>query len=298
MIVIPKPNLEEHIKHQKLDLPISYYLTNFGKDIKDLYLHWHKEFEITLVSGGEGVFYTDLTPIEVKKGDILIIPPFALHSGKPINGFCQCKTLVFSLDLLKTNTADTISLKYLTPIMERYYQFPLIITKENKGYKEILNSFLSILKNFNEPQFSYELLIKAEFFRIFSLFFKYDIAIKDNNYRDSLEKSDKIKSVMEYVKKNYQSKITITEVANFSSYSEHHFCRYFKAQTGMTFIEYLNSIRLNEAAILLSETEKAITDIAYETGFDNLSYFIKIFKKKYIVTPLKYRNYIVNYKTN
>ena len=288
----PIAQLEEHINHKQIDFPINIYHTNFGKAIKDLYLHWHREFEITYVVSGEGIFYTDLKPIQVKKGDIMIIPPFSLHSGKPLNDFCECKTLVFNLDFLKTTTADSISIKYLNPILDRTCTFPLLIKKEEQFHKELLKSFVSITKTFEKQEWAYELEIKSELFRILALMFNKKLIVQNILENDIEKKSEKIKSIIAYVKKHYRSNITITEVANYLDYSEHHFCRFFKSQTGLTFIEYLNSVRLNAAATLLNNTDKSISDISFEVGFENLSYFIRIFKKKFIVTPLKYRQYL------
>lgn len=290
----PLAQLEEHINHKRIDFPINIYYTHFGKIIKDLYLHWHKEFEITYVISGEGIFYTDLRPIYVKKGDIMIIPPLSLHSGKPLKDFCECKTLVFSLDFLKTNAADSISMKYLNPISERAYNFPLLISKESPAYKNILESFRNITKTYEKQEFAFELLIKSELIKILYTLFNSDMVELNMNEKDFEKKSEKIKSIIAYVKKHYKSNITITEVANYLDYSENYFCRFFKNQTGLTFVEYLNSVRLNAAANLLHNSDKPITDIALESGFDNLSYFIRIFKKKFIVTPLKYRQYIRN----
>lgn len=290
----PLEHLEEHIKHKRIDFPINIYYTHFGKIIKDLYLHWHKEFEISYVMSGEGIFYTDLRPIYVKKGDIMIIPPLSLHSGKPLKDYCECKTLVFSLDFLKTNAADSISMKYLNPISERAYNFPLLINKDNSAYKSVLDSFKNITKTYEKKDFAFELLIKSELMKILYTMFSNELVELNITENDLEKKSEKIKSIIDYVKRHYKSNITITEVANYLDYSENYFCRFFKNQTGLTFVEYLNSVRLNTAANLLHNSDKAITDIALECGFDNLSYFIRIFKKKFIVTPLKYRQYIRN----
>lgn len=290
----PLAQLEEHINHKRIDFPINIYYTHFGKIIKDLYLHWHKEFEITYVISGEGIFYTDLRPIYVKKGDIMIIPPLSLHSGKPLKDFCECKTLVFSLDFLKRSSADSISMKYINPVNEGQYKFPLLIDKKNDIYKSILESFKTITATYEKQDFAFELLIKSELIKMIYNMFNSKLVELNISENDLEKKSEKIKSIITYVKKHYKSNITITEVANYLDYSENYFCRFFKNQTGLTFVEYLNSVRLNSAANLLHNSDKAITDIALECGFDNLSYFIRIFKKKFIVTPLKYRQYIRN----
>lgn len=290
-------SLEEHKTHGGIDFPLNVYYTILGKTEKDLYLHWHKEMEFIYIKSGSGLFYIDLSPISVKEGDILIVPPFSLHSGKPHNNFCECKTLVFNLSLLKTSSADTISVKYINPIIEKKYTFPLVISKENQEYKNIADAFLVIVEYYEKQIFGYEMEIKAKLFQLFSIFFqKHIIKINENdNYIE--QKSEKIKSILEYVAKYYKSNITVTEVANYLDYSENHFCRFFKSQTGSTFVDYLNSFRLNAAQNLLLTTNKSVTQIALESGYNNLSYFIRIFKKMYSCTPYQFRKFNINSNT-
>lgn len=63
----------------------------------------------------------------------------------------------------------------------------------------------------------------------------------------------------------------------------------FHQETGMSFIQYLNDFRLESCAAQLKRTSKSVTEIAFENGFDNISYFIRQFKKKYSCTPLSFR---------
>ena len=107
--------LKEDRLHGELNFPLEVYYTILGKIDKELFLHWHKEIELIYIKSGEGVFNINLESISVTKGDILIIPPIALHSGKA-NGFCECSTIVLNLNLLKSDILDKVFIKYLRPI--------------------------------------------------------------------------------------------------------------------------------------------------------------------------------------
>ena len=65
--------------------------------------------------------------------------------------------------------------------------------------------------------------------------------------------------------------------------------RFFKKHIGLTCIQYINNLRLEKSSILLTSTNNAIMDISLEVGFDNLSYFNKLFKRKYNLTPKEFR---------
>ena len=100
---------------------------------------------------------------------------------------------------------------------------------------------------------------------------------------------DKLKLVLEYIHENYQKTITIEEIAEVCHYSTSHFIKFFKESMGSGFIQYLNDYRLNMAAQLLQTSNDTILEISQKTGFENLSYFNRLFKKKYNRTPTTYR---------
>ena len=85
------------------------------------------------------------------------------------------------------------------------------------------------------------------------------------------------------------NKITIADISGEIGLSESHFMKYFKKTMGTSFIDYLNDYRLTKASRLLVTSENSVLEIAIETGFENLSYFIRLFKKKYSMTPNQYR---------
>ena len=88
---------------------------------------------------------------------------------------------------------------------------------------------------------------------------------------------------------NFHERISIADAARICGFSESHFMKYFKAHMAVSFTEYLNDYRLTIAARLLLSSSDSIGNIAVDTGFDNLSYFNRIFKKKYHCTPSEFR---------
>jgi len=89
--------------------------------------------------------------------------------------------------------------------------------------------------------------------------------------------------------KNFDKSIMLSEVARLSSMSEVSFSRFFKQRTGITFIDSLTEIRLGHASRMLIDTTNSIAEIAYNCGFNNISNFNRIFKKKKNCTPRTFR---------
>ena len=98
-----------------------------------------------------------------------------------------------------------------------------------------------------------------------------------------------MKQIIKYIEHNYMEKITIETMAEELGLSQSHFMKFFKNTMGTTFIDYLNEYRLTMASRLLISSESSILNIAAEVGFDNLSYFNRLFKKRFAVTPREYR---------
>ena len=101
--------------------------------------------------------------------------------------------------------------------------------------------------------------------------------------------------VMDYLSRHYSEVIRLSEVAEMVNMSESSFCRFFKQHTSKSFIDFLTDIRLGAASRALIDSSLSIAEIGYDCGFNNLSNFTRIFKKKKGVTPSEFRD---NYRKN
>jgi transcriptional regulator GlxA family with amidase domain len=100
--------------------------------------------------------------------------------------------------------------------------------------------------------------------------------------------NESIKAVLLFIEDNFSEKLTIEDLAKTAKLSKYHFIRVFKAYTDTTPIEYLKEVRISKAKELLKQNKTDITNTALMVGFDNISYFIKVFKEICGVTPLKF----------
>ena len=102
--------------------------------------------------------------------------------------------------------------------------------------------------------------------------------------------SAKIDIIFKYINKNFQSHITLDEIADKVSMTVPAFCRYFKKATGKTFTKLVNEYRVVHATKLLQENQSSITDICFECGFNNFSHFNRLFKEFTGKSASKYRS--------
>jgi YesN/AraC family two-component response regulator len=101
--------------------------------------------------------------------------------------------------------------------------------------------------------------------------------------------SEIIKKAIRYISKNYANSLTLELVANQVHLNPTYFSTLFKQSTGSSFKEYLNMVRVEESKRLLSNTDYSLIDIAIATGFEDQSYFTKVFKRYTGLTPKQFR---------
>ena len=106
-----------------------------------------------------------------------------------------------------------------------------------------------------------------------------------------------IKSSLEFIRKHYQEKIYIRDLAGNASMNEQYFCRFFKKILGKSPITYINEYRIKQAIILLQTTDSPVMDICLDCGFNNLGNFLREFKKDTGFTPLQYRKHFSSEKS-
>jgi AraC-like DNA-binding protein len=102
--------------------------------------------------------------------------------------------------------------------------------------------------------------------------------------------NDRVDQIFKYITQNFKDHISLEDIANEVNMTPPSFCRYLKKITGKTFTVLVNEYRIVHASKLLAEKPTSITDICYESGFNNFSHFNKIFKKKTGYSPSHYRN--------
>ncbi|MBU5668395.1 AraC family transcriptional regulator [Peptoniphilus sp. MSJ-1] len=110
-----------------------------------------------------------------------------------------------------------------------------------------------------------------------------------SNLSTKSEKKIALENTISYINKYYGKEITLDEISLVAGYSKSHFSRMFKKYMGINFSKYLIDVRLENAAKLIKNSDEGIVDISNEVGFNDYSYFSKIFKEHYKMSPKNYR---------
>ena len=287
-LYVPSPEQKESARHGETLFPMQKYITKLDLAYPVVTTHWHEEAELTLITEGEGLYQIDLVDYEVKKGDILFVPPLLLHSvsvAQPQNEEMISETYVFHLNFLGGNSTDICSTRYFVPIMNHELILPCLITPKHPAYVSIQKIFRQIASLYHEEVPGYELALKGLFLQVIFLLLQYSTKQVKNVLPEEGTPADKLKNVLDYIEIHYAQTISVEELAKICCFSEYHFMRFFKKHMNMTCVEYVNNVRLEKAVELFEQGNTSILEVSLSVGFHNLSYFHRAFKNKYGMTP-------------
>lgn len=285
-------NYHETKSHTAADFPYNTYLCTIPLDFTSVPPHWHDTMEWIVIKKGEGIVSVDLQAYHVNEGDVVIILPGHLHSISQKDNACmEYENIIFDISMLISGKSDLCANQFITPLVQGNTVIDTHIFAARPYYDELIGSINKIDELCSSRPDGYQLAVKGYLFQLLFLLLTY------KKKRASISKSktkslEKLKTIIKYIEEHYSQSITIDEMAALTFYSKSHFMKFFKANMGMGFTEYLNDYRLTIASRLLTTSSASILEIAGQTGFDNLSYFNRLFKRKFHDTPSHFRTLV------
>lgn len=274
------------------DFPIEFYYVDKLHPRYKMSYHWHLEYEIIKVLKGTLNIYLNQKEILVKEGDIVIIRDGILHSAEPED--CTYECIVFNMNmLLKDNFSG---MKYIQNLINHNIIINDYFPKSNSNFNKIISNLFKTIKLRED---SFELMTLGLLYQLFSYIYKNKMYSQDYQHtQNDSKKIKQLKKVLEVIEESYSSPLTLEDLSRIICMSPKYFCKFFYEMIHRTPIDYLNYYRIECASYQIVTTDLSITDIAYNCGFNDLSYFIKTFKKYKGITPSKYSklNNNKNYK--
>lgn len=283
--------LKEDRVHGDVMFPLAAYWIELPPGSHILDTHWHEEAEFFMLLEGEILFQVDTDYFTLRPGEAVFIESGDIHAAYVAKeGPCRFCALVFHPDLLASAQFDAIQQTVILPLQEKRQSFPRHIMPGVPWQQELLHHLERMMEAYSNKMPGFESFIKGTLLIMLS-----QIAIEGRSVNHTQSESadstkiNRLKKVILYIQDNYQEPIRTRDLSELIPMSEGQFCRFFKSMTRKTPVDYINSYRVRQAADLLQQSDRKISDIAMDVGFDNVSYFIKVFRKAMKCSPSEFR---------
>jgi AraC-like DNA-binding protein len=250
--------------------------------------HYHPEFELTLITKGNGKRLVGDCYENYETGDLVLLGPGLPHTWVT-NARMKTKSsavvIQFSEKFIQSFLQHTEfkAISSLLSASARGLHFaPKNLAEEikllpDKTGVDKITGLINILQKLTEQK---PKKLTSEYFN----------AVRGR------ENEKRINVICRYVQKHFTENIELEKAAALVHLSRSAFCKFFKRATGKTFTDYINDIRIGNACQLLIESDKRVSEIAYETGFESLTYFNRVFIRKKKTTPRKFREKVLYIK--
>lgn len=248
--------------------------------------HFHPELELVYVEAGEGRRHIGNHLSYFHNSQLLLIGANLPHSGfsDRLTRKGSETIIQFQPDFLGETFLNLPEIKSIAGLFERAKKGVLF----NPGIREIVGPAIKEIIKYQGFERIHKLLAILQ---ELSLSTDYSLLnVEGFAFETTLQDSNRIDKIFKHINLNFERSLPLEEISDLAGMTVPAFCRYFKKSTGKTFTHFVNEFRIVQARRLLSETTSSITDICYESGFNNFSHFNKLFKEFTGRNASQYRN--------
>jgi len=275
-------NYHENRQRGTTDFPVEFHHVDKYHPHYSMPYHWHAEFELIRILEGTFTIAIEEKVYTAVKGSTIMIPHALLHSGSPHDCIYECAVFDMNL-LLKDNDGNR---KYIKQITNHQLE---VNTYFDPSYHSIHQTVWLLFDALIHKKMGYQMLVRGSLYQLLGIILAEGYYSTNPSQTTRVHKRmTQLKHVLEYIEENYASPITLEDLAGSAGMSRKYFCRFFLEMTHHTAFEYLNHYRIERACYQFATTDSSVTEVAFNCGFNDLSYFIKTFKKYKQTTPKKY----------
>lgn len=271
----------------RFDFPIEFHHVDRHHPRFYMPYHWHMEYEIDLVVRGSVTLTLNESQVHAEAGDIIFIRDGVVHGGHPETTDTIYDCIVFDMKKMLAGShtfQDRIEdvLKHVT-LINKYLP---------ASTPDIPRLIQHLFRSMKEEHTGYELVVTGLLYTFFGFIFQqglYHEAASLPLREHRRKRITQLKQTFQLIDSQYQQPLTLTDLAQAANLSPNYFCRFFQKITHHSPIDYLNRYRIEMACLKLTHTNDSITEIAFSCGFNDVSYFIQLFRRYKETSPRKYK---------
>ncbi len=280
---------------------ISYPVQIQFIDLSKMYMqrirwHWHPEIEVLLITKGQIILTADNKETRIEAGQGIFLNQNVMHSVNPVDAKTDCclYSAMFDPSFLFGYGNTMIAGKYLSPVLNSPALKTLFLDSNDPVSCSLMDNIHSVISANTDKAYGYELITKS----LLCQFWVHLLGIltpqtAPNRQPHSLSLDEiRVKDAILYIESHYAEQITLEQIAYSVHISKSECCRCFKRVLQFTPIEYLMRYRILKAVTMMQDNDPSyrnISDLAFNVGFNNVSYFNKVFKQYVKCTPSEYK---------
>ncbi len=253
------------------ELPVYFSSAVLENDKESAFFHWHEATELLFCTEGSGVAISDTLKIPIRAGELAVINPNRLHTFYAPD-FCRYSYFLVSPVLtcardmpkgeIQPFISDQKAKKQLQGIIRELEEKPPFYRAEVCA--RLTSLFVYLYRNFSEES-------------------------PPSGQARAGRRLELVKAALSYIRLHFSEPITIDDICGAVSYSRSQVCHAFKELTGKSPVDYINFVRCSQARVLLNSGQYTISECARQSGFNNLSYFSRVYRKQMGVPPSVHR---------
>lgn len=292
---------DDYMKEKKTHGNPEYPIAIYHVDLRSLYMgfvrwHWHEELEIDVVTHGKMECLIGDDTILLETGDAVYINQNVMHSLHPVGEEPgRFDAIVFHPMLLFDYGKTYLKAKYLTPITKRAGFRYFLIHQEYARFQEMTALFDELVRATDSVVTGYELITKSCLCRFWAYLLE-EFPVSGSETKESRSLSElRARDAVLFIERHYHESVTLDEIAAAIHVSKSECCRCFKKALHTTPFEYLMKYRILMASVIIRQDawrQMSFSELATTVGFNNVSYFNKVFKNILGCTPTEYRKTI------
>ena len=250
------------------DFPIFYHLDKLYKGNSYVSAHWHEHIELLRINEGKCLVNGNGVTAELHPSDVVMFSSNCIHTITALTEECSYFCITVDRGLCD---------RFGVPASQ--VQFAFVVSND------VINSFYdSVIVLMEEKPIYYKEETKAIIMRMVIRCYRAYEENKDS-FPDAANKNVMVRKAIEYLRVHFAEPTTIEELCRYVGFSKYYFCRRFKEVTGKTVVEYVNFLRCSNAKRLIVSGQYNVGESAEMSGFQNMSYFSRTYKKQMGISP-------------
>lgn len=275
--------------HGNLAFPCAWYCS--GPNQGDVPWHWHEEIELVYLSKGTLQCAVGNRRFPLRKGEALFINTGIPHAFFEESGIpYEESDIVFHPRLIYGDVGSIFYEKYILPLMRCPSMAGFAFRKDLDWQREAALSIKEAVTVCRTKPELYEFTVREALTNVFTLLLRHNSGELQQTEARSSFLMERVKRMLDYFHSHYQESISVEQLAKQANICKRECQRDFKKVLGLTPSQYFEQYRLAMSLRLLTESSCSIIEIADQCGFQSPSYFTKLFREKYGITPTAFRS--------